>query len=116
MYATDLPTVLADVAEALTAAGIPSSTDPTTVPVPGCWVTVDTMNADRLAGDWSVTGALYLFARDNGHNAAIAVLSAMIATVAEVFPSAATAVPDSLALPGHPGPLPAFRITIDIGD
>lgn len=116
MIATDLPAVLGALADQLAAAGVPASTDPTQVPVPGCWVTVDTLDADRLAGDWTATAAIYVFAPDTGHMEAMTALSSMLATVAEVIPSASRAVPDSLALPGHPGPLPAFRVTTDLGD
>lgn len=117
MKATDLNAELARLADDLTAAGVQAHTDPTRVPVPGAWVTLDTLVADRFIGDWSATAAVYLVARDTGHTAAVAELTRMLEVLTTVSPSAKTARPDSVALPGVAGgPLPALQITTDIGD
>jgi len=116
MYPTDLTGALGDLAERLTIAGVRTDTDPTRVPVPGAWVTVDTMTPDRLGGEWSVTAGVYLLARDTGHTPAVADLTAMLATLAEVAPALGDARPESVALPGFSGPLPSFYVTTPIGD
>lgn len=116
MYPTDLVAELDTLARALDAAGVRADTDPTRVPVPGAWVTVETMTPDRLGGEWSVTAAVYLLARDTGHTPAVADLTAMLATLAEVAPGVGEARPESVALPGFSGPLPSFYVTTPIGD
>lgn len=116
MRATEFPAALENLAARLTAAGVPAETDPTRLAVPGAWVTVDTLNAELLCGDFTMTAAVYLLAKDNGHDAAVATLATMLDTLTEVMPAMTTAVPDSVAIPGHSGPLPALRITAPIGD
>lgn len=116
MRATDLTAELDALAERLTAAGVRAATDPTQVPVPGAWVTVDTLTAERLCGDWTATAAVYLVARDTGHTAAVTDLMTMLDTLAEVAPTTREARPDTVTLPGHAGPLPALYTTTALGD
>lgn len=116
MRANDLLTELTNMASRLTAAGVPASVDPTTIPVPGAWVTVDQLQADRLGGEWTASAAVYLLARDTGHTAAVATLGELLDKTVDALPATTTAVPDSLALPGLAGPVPAMRVTTQLGN
>lgn len=116
MLATDLTAALDALADRLTAAGVNASTDPTQIDVPGAWVTVETLNPERLGGDFTVTAAIYLIARDTGHTPALADLSTMLARTAEIVTAIGETRPDTVALPGFAGPLPALRTTAPIGD
>lgn len=116
MQATAIPAALAEVAAHLTAAGVPTAVDPTKVHAPGGWVSIRDATPELLCGDFTVTGELYLVAKDVGHPAALATLMDMLDTAARVIPSLATATPDAVALPGHPGPLPALVATFTLED
>ena len=116
MRDTELVPALDALAAELTAAGVEASTDPTKIPVPGAWVTVENLNPERLCGDFTVTAAIYLIARDTGHTPALADLTVMLDRTSEVLPALTTAQPDSVSLPGFTGPLPALRTTAQIGD
>ena len=116
MRAIDIPPALQALADELTAAGIATSIDPTTIPTPGAWLTIAQIDPDRLCGEVSVTADLYLVAPDIGHVAALTYLSSMLGDVVALVPSLGQATPDAVVLPGHPGALPALRASLTLGD
>lgn len=116
MTPLDIPPSLGEIAEALTSAGVPTTLDPTTVPVPGAWLTLQAVTPDLLGGLVSAVAELVLVAPDVGHVAAMTYLLDMYGDVIGLITAASQGTPDAVALPGHPGPLPALRLTFPLGD
>lgn len=100
---------LEDLAQQLTAAGIPADIDPARVPVPGAWVAAEEMQVVTLDGTQQLHVDVHLIVPDNGTRAALEQLQTMLATALSVIdPRAAVTLDATVKTPG--GVLPAFTI------
>lgn len=114
--AVDIPAVCADVTAALAAAGVERvTTDARDLNPPGVWVSPRVLAHDLLGGGGTVTLDLWLVAPDTGTPQALATLSDLLALVlAAVDPDADTDLAQSVTTPNGSGPLPAWRVTLDV--
>lgn len=105
---------LEHLAGVLTEAGVPATIDPTTIVVPGAWVTIERLEPTTLDGRFDVTATITLLVPDVGHASALTQLGWMLDTCAEVLPGISAATPEAAQLPGIEGPLPSLRFTVNL--
>lgn len=103
----------AELADQLTAVGVSTTPRAEKLALPGGWLTVETVAADRFDGDtWSVRWALYLIAGDYDTLTALDVLGGMYEHVAHMAAGEARAL--TVSLPNYSAqPLPALLVNID---
>lgn len=103
---------LLDLAETITARGIPCTLDPRDLDAPGALAELTNLGSDNmLCGDVAAAATVYLLAPDNGRAEATRALLDMYEKVKDLTTGAETI---ELALP-ESGPLPALRLNpIDI--
>jgi len=108
---------LAEVADTLTAAGVPTAVDPRDVNIPGGWVTVGPIGFDYLSsGVRTIAVDVFLIARDTGTPDSLGALGDMLDRVILAGIPVGDVTPQPVALANHAGdPLPAltFRLTGD---
>lgn len=114
MKCTDIPEHLSAVSTMLHRAGVQATINNSRIRVPGAWVTFDEIVPDTLDGDVTVTGIVYLVARDNGHVAAMTTLFSMLAIVLNEIPSVTECSADTVALPGTMEQLPCIKVEFDL--
>lgn len=105
---------LQDIADMVTAAGVPAAVDPRNLALPGAWVTpglvsFDTLDADKALMRFDV----YLVAPDHGAVHALNELGTMLSKLRDQLP-VGEAQPVMVNLPNHGADaMPALLITID---
>lgn len=105
---------LNDIAELVTAAGVPAAVDARNLSLPGAWVnpgtvSFDTLDADKAAMRFDV----YLVAPDHGAIHSLNELGRMLSQLRDQLP-VGEAQPVMVNLPNHGAdPMPALLITID---
>jgi hypothetical protein len=104
---------LQDVADLLTAAGLPTSTNPEDVNLPGGWVTMEEFSTRNLAGDIRVTAVVYLIAENTDHRRAMEQLAAAYNLARTVLTPDGPVRAQGVILPSAPTePMPALRIPL----
>lgn len=93
----------------LTAAGLSATEDVRSLALPGVWITVESLDWQRLSGSVDVELALFGVAGNAGGAADIAALDTLTAKISATL-GADTADLVSITLPNHGGTLPAVRI------
>ncbi|WP_069160078.1 hypothetical protein [Nocardia altamirensis] len=115
MTELDITAVLGGVVAALRRAGVRAGVDPRDLNPPCAWVTGRSIAHDLLGGGGTVTADVYLIAPDTGAAQALWALSGMLTKALTVLePDGDTSLSERVTLPGGGGPLPAFRLTLDI--
>ncbi len=110
-------TPLVELTEALEAAGVRSSLDPSDLNLPGAWVTVESIQAANLAGSLTLGTVVYLIAPDQDYRRAMEALADLynraVGPTAVVTPDGPV-VPQGVILPDTSTPLPALRVPVNI--
>ncbi|QFG13039.1 tail terminator [Gordonia phage Schiebs] len=118
MRPAELGAAVVALADRLTAAGLPATTDPRNINPPCAWVTLGAATFPTLCGDLDATASVLLIVPDNGMPTAMHQLGELLDrfTAAEVDLPTGDVLPDTVTIPGAgAGPLPALRLTIPIG-
>jgi len=107
-------TSLQDIADMVTAAGVPAAVDPRNLNLPGAWVTPGLVSFDVLDTDTAfMRMEVYLVAPDHGAVLSLNNLGDMLAKVRSALP-VGEAQPVMVNLPNHGAdPMPALLISID---
>lgn len=105
---------LKDIAEMVTAAGVPAAVDPRDLNLPGAWVTPGLVSFDVLDVDTAfMTFDIYLVAPDHGAAHSLNSLGDMLAKIRPAL-QVGEAMPVMVNLPNHGAEaLPALLISID---
>jgi hypothetical protein len=112
-YALSLLPALYDLRDALSAGGVPCSLDRQKLPVPGAWITPETMHETGLDGSGVARVSVFLVAPAAGEAEALSDLQGLLAkALAVVDPD--DDVDTSVALTVRANALPAFRIPLDV--
>lgn len=114
MMMADLRTALSEVAEALTAAGVPSALDPRDVTLPGAWVQLLTLDHDMLCGDLTALVGVDLISPDVGTLEALDQLGAMLPRALSVLGvnAGTPTVARTILLPDSATAYPALRVSL----
>ncbi|UVK60160.1 tail terminator [Arthrobacter phage SerialPhiller] len=114
MAAANLGDALQDIANMVTAAGVPAAVDPRNLNLPGAWVTPNTVGFDVLDADTAhMRFDVYLVTGDHGAVESLNSLGAMLTKVRKPL-QVGDAQPVMVNLPNHgAGALPALLISID---
>jgi hypothetical protein len=103
---------LQEVVDTLTAAGVPASTEPGELDLPGAFVVPGVINFDLLSGDdYSMVIDIYLLTPNNGAIEAINSLQDMLVKVRTVY-GVPNAEPMSLPLGNGQEALPGLLISL----
>ena len=102
------------VVDTLVAAGVPASTDPRNLTLPGVWVTPDTLTLDTLDGAAAtVRVSLVIIGTGSGPAAAVVDLDRLLALVVDTLPVSSDWSAASIRLPNQSAePLPALQGSI----
>lgn len=105
---------LQDIADMVTAAGVPAALDPRDLELPGAWVTPGAVSFDVLDADTAhMRFDVYLVAREHGAKVSLNTLGGMLAKVRPAL-GVPSAQPLMVNLPNHGAdPLPALLLSID---
>jgi hypothetical protein len=106
-----------DLADDLTAAGVPASVDRSKVSTPGAWVTPASLDTLSLGGDGTARVDVVLVVAPGSDTATLTALADLLdRAMAGAQLVAAEPVDTSwvLQLPHSPTPLPAFRLPVDL--
>ncbi|MBF6483845.1 hypothetical protein IU431_06695 [Nocardia otitidiscaviarum] len=115
MASFDIAAQLEDVAAQLRAAGVRASVEPRDLNPPCAWVVGRSLAHELLSGGGTLTADVYLIAPDTGIMAALAALTELLDLALTVIePDADTSLSESVTLPGGGGPLPAYRLTVNL--
>lgn len=112
-YAARLVPALQELADVLTAAGVPATLDRTRLPVPGAWVTPGTAKVRTLSGAGRVRASVLLVAPASGDLEALETLAGLLDLALTVVTPDAD-VDTSVVLPHNNNALPAFRLAVDL--
>jgi len=107
-------TALQDIADQITAAGVPATTDPRNLNLPGAWVTPGTVSFDVLDAQTAfMRFDVYLVAPDHGAVHSLNALGEQLAQLRTALPIG-EAQPVMVNLPNHGADaMPALLISID---
>lgn len=101
---------LEQLADELTALGIPATVDPQRIKLPGAWVALRTILATRLDGTSEVEALVYLVAGDYATPAVLDELGAMLDKVSQ-YAADARVEAVTLSVPNYaPAGLPALAV------
>lgn len=104
---------LVELADAITAAGLPAALDPADVATPGAWITLDRLRRGTVGGGVRLEVSVYLVAPDLDPRRALDELAAAYALVVPgVFTPDGATESTGVILPGDPTPLPGLRIPV----
>lgn len=102
-----------DLADRLTAAGVPATVDRRRLEVPGAWVTPETARPLTLAGTGRCRVSVLLVAPMGGDLEALGVLAGLLEkTLTVVRPD--DEVDTAVLFPHNNNPHPAFRLPVDL--
>jgi len=105
---------LADLATALSAAGVPTSMDPSDVNTPGGWLSLENLVPATMGGGWRLETAVYLIVDEKDARRALADLAALLTTTLTVLRPDGPVVSQGVILPNGPTPLPALRVPVHL--
>lgn len=105
-----LAAALNGIVTALRDAGVPATTDPRDLIVPGAWVTVHDITDPTLCGEYTVRADVCLFTDDNGMSLEVDALGRLLELAADAVTFDEPVKPMTVTPPGR-GPLPALVIT-----
>lgn len=114
-YATRLVPALQELADALTAAGVPATLSRSNLRVPGAWIRPDTATVHTLAGGGRVRASVLLVApgaNANDGEALDDLCGLLDAALTVLDPD--DDVDTSVVLPVGSNALPAFRLEVDL--
>ncbi|WP_368921122.1 hypothetical protein [Corynebacterium striatum] len=114
--AASLADRLDGLAAELTAAGVPATTNPNRIKVPGAFVALDSIAASPLArGAVTGTAAVHLIARDAPHHRAVDALANLLdSTLNGVEDNPARIDLEALQLPTYEIPLPTMTLIFEL--
>lgn len=96
-------------------AGLNADADPAKVRVPGVWVTLDTVDVNRLTDDVvDLRLLLLLVAPSRDASRSLTSLGDLLATVVSVMPPTDTVTAEAVTLPDSPVPLPALAVPVEL--
>ena len=107
-----LDKAMAEIVDALTAAGVRASADERDMNPPAAYVSVRRLAWDRLAG-YSMDVAVYAVVPNTGRLPALAALGPMVEQIRAVWPAASATAEDLYPLDSG-DPLPAFRFDLSV--
>ncbi|MGW0247924.1 hypothetical protein ACWDYH_14950 [Nocardia goodfellowii] len=115
MATFDIASILEGLADELKAAGVRAAVDPRDLNPPCAWVVARSIAHELLGGGGTVAVEVYLIAPDSGAPQAYRTLTDLLDKALTVLePDADTSLSEAVTLPGGGGPLPAFRLTVNI--
>ncbi|MCP2281066.1 hypothetical protein [Nocardia amikacinitolerans] len=115
MATFDVAAMLDGLAVELRAAGVRASVDPRDLNPPCAWVVGRSIAHELLGGGGTVTADVFLIAPDAGVPQAYRTLTGLLDLALTVLePDADTSLSESVTLPGGGGPMPAFRLTVNL--
>lgn len=103
-----------ELVDAISAAGLQASQDPSDLNMPGAWVTVDQIVPSVLAGGWEIQTLVFLIVQDQDHRRASKRLAQAFNKLQTVASPDGPVRPQGVIMPGDPTPLPALRVPITL--
>ena len=111
-WASSIIPACQDLADRLTAAGVPATLDRRSLSVPGAWVRPDTASRATLRGGTCRASVLLVCQQSNDSEALEDLVPLLEAALSVIEPD--DDVDTSVVLPHNGNNLPAFRVVVDL--